>query len=249
MLCSHSVRAAPRRTYADRGITSSERRSQPSRQPPAEPQKAGCEERDRDHVLEYRLVAMPADRRSRRIFGDQDLLQAFRSESGDLRRAFAQRQEELGQLRRSDGSAVPHSRSASRTRRPAVAPGSRGIRRARRAAGPMLDDVPFLFGRDDLFAIDEAFGHRLLAGKQVGLSLRAGHDGQQAEALQGCFWPAAVITASVSVSQTSGCAFRASSTRRKEAAPDGVPMTKGCTPIATTVAGRSGRGRPRAPAR
>ncbi len=76
-------------------------------------------------------------------------------------------------------------------------------------------------------AIVEPLGHRLLAGEQVGLSCGRWPRRSASRVLQGCFRPAAAITASVSVSQTSGCFFSASSTRRKAAGPAGVPHDEG----------------------
>ena len=239
MLCSHSRPGGAAEDIC-RSRHHVERAAFPTvAEPPAEAEKAGCEERDRDDVLEHRLVAMPADRRSRRIFGDQDLLQAFRCESGDLCGAFAQRQKELGQ--RCRWTDLPSRIVVAPAERddPASAQEAVEFERRRRAAGPSVrrSAVP-LRPRGPLR--DRRSLRASPARRETSRLVVARWPRRSTSRSARCFWPAAAMTASVSVSQTSGCAFSASSTRRKEAAPDGVPMTKGCTPIATTVAGRSG---------
>src|SRR5262249_50021744 len=57
------------------------------------------------------------------------------------------------------------------------------------------------------------------------------------------FCPAALRVASVSVSQTCSSFLRRESTRRKAAAPSGVPITKGWMPMTTVVASRAGSAR------
>jgi len=61
----------------------------------AQAQPAGRQEGQGDDVLEHRLVAMPADRHARVIFGDQRLLQALYVEAGDGGGQLAQGLEEI----------------------------------------------------------------------------------------------------------------------------------------------------------
>src|SRR5262245_66646424 len=57
------------------------------------------------------------------------------------------------------------------------------------------------------------------------------------------FRPAALRMASVSVSQTWSSFLRRERTRRKAAAPSGVPITKGWIPMTAVVASRAGSAR------
>jgi hypothetical protein len=59
----------------------------------AHPESTRREQRDADDVAEVRAIAMPADRRARPVFGDQDVLQAFGREAGERSGALAYRKQ------------------------------------------------------------------------------------------------------------------------------------------------------------